>query len=107
MTDLNTLIAMAKELNASDVHIVSGLPVRCRVDGSIRNLTEELLTFEDCENYGKDGCKVRIYPSLPESTLDILRCLSGFKPELLEHETRKTGCGIKRSQAECGICKYQ
>lgn len=53
MTDLNTLIAMAKELNASDVHIVSGLPVRCRVDGSIRNLTEELLTFEDCENYGR------------------------------------------------------
>ena len=53
MTDLNTLIAMAKELNASDVHIVSGLPVRCRVDGSIRNLTEETLTFEDCENYGR------------------------------------------------------
>ena len=53
MTDLNTLIAMAKEMNASDVHIVSGLPVRCRVDGSIRNLTEELLTFEDCENYGR------------------------------------------------------
>ena len=43
MTDLNTLIAMAKELNASDVHIVSGLPVRCRVDGSIRNLTDCLL----------------------------------------------------------------
>ena len=53
MIDIDTLIAMAKELNASDVHIVSGLPVRCRVDGSIRNLTDEVLTFADCESYGR------------------------------------------------------
>lgn len=53
MTNLDTLIAMAKAQNASDVHIVAGLPVRCRVDGSIRNLTEEPLSFEDCEDYGR------------------------------------------------------
>ena len=53
MTNLDTLIAMAKAQNASDVHIVAGLPVRCRVDGSIRDLTEEPLSFEDCEDYGR------------------------------------------------------
>ena len=90
MTDLNTLIAMAKELNASDVHIVSGLPVRCRVDGSIRNLTEELLTFEDCENYGRAMAGPRFseieemgeldlaqsFPCVPESTCSGSRAVS-------------------------------
>ena len=53
MTDLDTLIAMALEARASDVHIVAGLPVRCRVDGAVRNLTEEILTPQDCETYGQ------------------------------------------------------
>ena len=53
MLELDTLIAMAKELGASDVHLVAGLPIRVRVDGSLRNLTEETLTPQDCETYGQ------------------------------------------------------
>ena len=47
MTDLNTLIAMAKELNASDVHIVSGLPVRCLYPGG-RGGAEQIAAMIGC-----------------------------------------------------------
>ena len=53
MIDLDTLIALAKEARASDVHIVAGLPVRARIDGAVRDLTEEVLSPQDCEVYGQ------------------------------------------------------
>ena len=39
MSLLDDWIAQAKERRASDVHIVANLPVRCRVDGQLENLT--------------------------------------------------------------------
>ena len=53
MIALETLITMAREARASDIHLVAGLPVRVRVDGELQNLTQEPLTSHDCEDYGK------------------------------------------------------
>ena len=33
------LIAIAAEKEASDVHLIAGLPPKCRIDGQIRSLT--------------------------------------------------------------------
>ena len=44
------LILAAKERNASDIHIVCGLPVKCRVLGRLESMTEETLSHEDCES---------------------------------------------------------
>lgn len=48
------LIRSAAAKDASDVHIVCGLPVRCRIRGEIQNLTDERLTAEDCEAYARE-----------------------------------------------------
>ena len=53
MYRIEELITIASEKGASDVHLIAGLPPKCRIDGLITNLTEETLTHEDCEEYGR------------------------------------------------------
>ena len=50
--NVEELIAIAAEKGASDVHLIAGLPPKCRIDGRITNLTAEPLTTGDCEDYG-------------------------------------------------------
>lgn len=47
-------IRLGKEQNASDVHIISGLPPKCRVDGDIVSLGAEVLSAEECAAYAED-----------------------------------------------------
>lgn len=42
-------VSRARAAGASDVHLVAGLTPRCRVDGAIRPLGEEVLTQRQCE----------------------------------------------------------
>lgn len=51
--DLEELIYAAYQANASDIHIVCGLPIKCRIDGRIQSLTSEPLTHYDCEMYAE------------------------------------------------------
>lgn len=45
------LVAIAREQRASDIHIVCGIPIRLRIDGSIQTLDDNVLTDADCEHY--------------------------------------------------------
>lgn len=49
MYGIEELIALAAEKRASDVHLIAGLPPKCRIDGRIETLTDGGLTREDCE----------------------------------------------------------
>ena len=51
MYRIDELIALAAKKRASDVHLIAGLPPKCRIDGKIETLTEEILKREDCEDY--------------------------------------------------------
>ena len=51
---LNEIIVTAQRLRASDIHIVCGIPIRIRVDGTLRNLDDNVMTAEDCESYAQD-----------------------------------------------------
>ena len=42
MLDINNAVSMAQRMNASDIHIVSDRPVKCRIDGQITTLDGEL-----------------------------------------------------------------
>lgn len=53
MISIEELISSASERNASDVHLIAGLPPKCRVDGRITELYGEPLTETDCEYYGE------------------------------------------------------
>jgi len=51
MQPLSSVVEQARDRGASDIHIVVGLPVKCRVDGSIISLDDYVLTPADCEAY--------------------------------------------------------
>ncbi len=53
MMDLEELIYSAYQAHASDIHIVRGLPIKCRIDGRIQSLNDEPLTHQDCEAYAR------------------------------------------------------
>lgn len=49
MLTLDQIIEKARAMRASDVHLVCGLPVKCRIDGNVTELSSEVLTAADCE----------------------------------------------------------
>lgn len=51
--DLPSIIEIAKERNASDIHIVSGIPIRLRVDGELEDLNDHILSDSECEAYAR------------------------------------------------------
>ena len=53
LSAINKIIADALRQGASDVHIVAGTPVTFRIDGVLKNYTDDVLTSEDCEGFGR------------------------------------------------------
>lgn len=51
---VENIITHASEMRASDIHIVCGIPVRVRVDGSIVDLDNHVMTAEDCFTCAKE-----------------------------------------------------
>lgn len=51
---MSEIISLAQRQRASDIHLVTGIPIRIRVDGRLRNLDENVLTHDDCEAYARD-----------------------------------------------------
>ena len=49
MLNINDIIQQARKQKASDIHIVNGLPIKCRIDGQIRNLSDERVAAAECE----------------------------------------------------------
>ena len=55
MQALGEIVRRAGEMGASDIHIVAGLPVKCRVDGNMVSLDEQALSPADCEAYAMEA----------------------------------------------------
>ena len=53
MLEIDALIEKARKDGASDIHLVRGLPPKCRIDGNITDLTDEILSPEACEAYAR------------------------------------------------------
>ncbi|MDO4961279.1 MAG: type IV pilus twitching motility protein PilT [Eubacteriales bacterium] len=47
--NINEIIINSMNRNASDIHVVCGLPVRIRIHGELTDYDEHVLTHEDCE----------------------------------------------------------
>jgi twitching motility protein PilT len=54
---LHELIKTAESKGASDIHLVCGLPPRCRIDGEITDMCDEVLSPDDCDNYAREILK--------------------------------------------------
>ncbi|MDO4499989.1 MAG: PilT/PilU family type 4a pilus ATPase [Erysipelotrichaceae bacterium] len=56
MKSIEQVVAEAKSLRSSDIHLINNLPVKVRVDGQLENLSTEVLNEEDLFAYAKDLC---------------------------------------------------
>ncbi|MEE8807486.1 MAG: PilT/PilU family type 4a pilus ATPase [Lactimicrobium sp.] len=53
MRSLKELVNSAREKGASDIHIAAGVPIKFRIDGSLENAGDEIVTDQDCDSYAK------------------------------------------------------
>ncbi len=77
MYNVEELIAMAAENRASDVHLIAGLPPKCRIDGEIVNLADVPLSKEDCDTYGLELAGEHIKKIDSIGQLDFAATLAG------------------------------
>lgn len=48
--DINKIIRIGQQNKASDIHVVCGLPIRFRIDGSLRDFDEHIVTDAECKD---------------------------------------------------------
>ena len=73
MLNIEDLIAQAQAAGASDIHLVCGLPVKCRINGTIQSLTSQPLTHEDCEQYAQALAGARYEEMKEIGEIDLAR----------------------------------
>lgn len=77
--NIESLIEKAREQRGSDVHLVSGLPPKCRVDGSIQNLEEDRLDKEKCLRFAHELAG-EDFPQLEQAgEVDLARTIAGVR----------------------------
>jgi len=54
MYTIDEIIRLAQQRRASDIHIVAGIPVRFRIDGSLRDMDDAVLAPADTERYARE-----------------------------------------------------
>ena len=70
-------IKKASELGASDVHVVAGLPPKCRKDGQLADLFPEILTHDTCERIASELAG-KLYNRIEEiGELDLAKTIAG------------------------------
>lgn len=77
--NIEKLIDLAHEANASDVHIVCGLPIKFRVKGELVSANDHILTHQDCEDIGRDLAGEKFSAIKHIGELDMARTLAGVR----------------------------
>lgn len=75
--NIEELIIKAKEDGASDVHLVSGLPPKYRVDGELVNMPFLPLSYKECEEYAKELAGEEYEQIEKIGELDLAKTLAG------------------------------
>ena len=76
------LVAQALRDRASDIHIVRGLTPRYRVDGEIREMCQEVLTAEQCEEYARQLLGGGYDEALEIGEADLAKTIAGVRCRL-------------------------
>jgi len=79
MYEPEELIRLARDRRASDVHLVCGVPIRLRVDGSLRSLDTEILTPADTAQYAEALAGQALERIACIGELDLARTLAGIR----------------------------
>lgn len=82
MLTVEELVAQAKRTGASDIHLICGLPPKCRLDGQLENMAEEVLTEEDCVAVAKELAGSRFGELEEVGELDLAASFAGNRCRL-------------------------
>lgn len=87
---VETYIIKALQDRASDIHLVSGLTPRYRVDGSIREMENIPLTAEQCERFARELAGTDYETARAVGEADLSRTIAGVRCRL--NLFRQQGC---------------
>ncbi|MEE0955967.1 MAG: PilT/PilU family type 4a pilus ATPase [Eubacterium sp.] len=71
------LIEKAAALGASDIHLIRGIPPKCRIDGVLTNLDDDRLSHEECEELARDLAGKNYDKIMEIGELDLARTIAG------------------------------
>lgn len=77
--NINDHVIKAKEAGASDLHLVSGLPPKCRVDGQIQNLDSAPLTPQQCQELARALAGERFSDLEAVGEVDLALTIAGVR----------------------------
>ena len=83
-------VTKALQDRASDIHLVSGLTPRYRVDGSIREMENIPLTAEQCERFARELAGTDYETARAVGEADLSRTIAGVRCRL--NLFRQQGC---------------
>lgn len=76
---IEDMIIKARALGGSDIHLVCGIPPKFRTHGELQNLTEEPLTYDDCEQYALELAGTRYQDMKSIGELDFAATIAGSR----------------------------
>jgi len=79
MLTINEVIAAAKQAGASDIHLICGMPIKYRIDGSLEALSDEVLSREDCFEYAKVLAGEHFDDFMRDGELDAAEAYNGTR----------------------------
>lgn len=79
---IQEIIELARRQNASDVHLVCGIPVRFRVNGALADLDAEKLTDGDCVRLANELTEGRYAQVAEQGELDLAATIAGARCRL-------------------------
>lgn len=74
---IENIITRATQLNASDIHIVYGIPVRFRIDGQLTDMDNHVVTEEECNAYAADLGEDAVKTAKEVGEADLAVTISG------------------------------
>ncbi len=76
---VNELIVYANNKKASDIHLIFGLPPKCRVAGRLESMADFILNDDDCDNYAMELARYRYDDFLEIGEMDLARTIEGVR----------------------------
>lgn len=92
MDTIAEIITLAREQQASDVHIARGIPIRIRVDGSLRDLDGRVLSAGETEALARELAGSDLDRIARMGELDFSRTLSGVRCRLNVYRAQGSFC---------------
>ena len=100
MLTIEEMVAKAKEDGASDIHLICGIRPKYRLSGNLEDMTDEVLTADDCVSAARLLCGNRYDEFLEVGDLDAAETFADIRQNTLRPLRGKDASGF-----HCFCCR--